>query len=59
MTLSLLNVPTPLAPTTWSQRDLSRAMSKEYEKFDAASDGRYFPSSQKLVDGYATGSFQI
>jgi hypothetical protein len=39
--------------SSWTpqQRDLSRAMSRSMNHFEAASDGKYFASSQGLVDG--------
>src|SRR6516162_2406547 len=33
------------------QHDLSRAMPRSMDDFDTASDGQYFPISQRLVDG--------
>jgi hypothetical protein len=36
---------------TPQQRDLSRAMPRSMNNFDAPGDGQYFPISQRLVDG--------
>jgi hypothetical protein len=36
---------------TPQQRDVSRAMPRGMNNFDAAGDGQYFPITQRLVDG--------